>query len=108
MSGNQRSGRKGKSGMAGAAANHEGTRPSVALPIPDTCAGGMRVVGSDSVECLGTIFHCEYLTAIEDRWFCHHPQSLEIVARTVAARREAAKRAAPLPLTDMSSRLGKS
>ena len=64
--------------------------PSTVLPIPDTCAGGTRGEAIGCVECLGSPFHCEYLTEIDDRCFCHHPRGAEIAARTRAARRVSA------------------
>jgi hypothetical protein len=79
--------------------------PMAEPSIPETCVGGELVPGDNCVECLGSAFHCEYLTAIENRWFCHHPRALEIATRTEAARKKAARSAPWWPPTDMGKRL---
>lgn len=107
MNKGKRPARNKRSGTASAANRHEGAVPFFALPIPDTCAGGAHDAGGDCVECLGTAFHCEYLTAIDNRWFCHHPRAQEIAARTSAARQKAARSAPWLTPAEMGRCLGK-
>ena len=78
-----------------------------APPISDTCVGGVRISDSDCVECLGSVFHCEHMTVIESRWYCHHPRALEIAARTEARKTNHKKNAQRRVPTDVGKRLGK-
>lgn len=81
-------------------------KPGVAPSIPNICVGGIRIANCDHVECLKSPFHCEYLTVIENKYYCHHPRALEIAAGTEEARR---KNAGGVPwwlLTDAGRRPG--
>jgi len=53
------------------------------------------------------VFLCEYWTAIESSWFCHHPRALEIAARTEEAKKKAEQDARKCPPTDANQRMGK-
>jgi hypothetical protein len=60
--------------------------PLSSLPtIPGICAGGIRTSERGYVECLGSLFFCEYLTTIDNKSFCHHPRALEIAQHTEQA-----------------------
>jgi hypothetical protein len=54
--------------------------------LPRATCRGRRIGVKDIVECLSLPeHHCEFLMSFGHRYFCNHPQRLQIARRTAAA-----------------------
>ena len=58
-------------------------------PLPRAACRGRHIGVKDIVECLSLPeHHCEFLMSFGHRYYCNHPQRLQIAKRTVAATRK--------------------